>query len=121
MLNLLAMSACYSPAPGAPLGFELPVDLETGERRPEVWSRWLAFDPVVAAESHAEALRSLELLYLEAGTRDEFHLQFGARQVVDALRGHGVEVEHQEFDGGHMGVSYRYDSSLPLITAALSR
>ena len=29
-------------------------------------------------------------------------------------------LQHEEFDDGHMGVSYRYDASLPLITRALS-
>lgn len=119
VLNLLAMSACYSPAPGAPLGFELPVDLETGERRPEVWSRWLAFDPVVAAESHAEALRSLELLYLEAGTRDEFHLQFSLRILTRKLRELEIPFEHEEFEGGHFGLDRRYTTVLPRLIQAL--
>ena len=32
ILNALAMAACYSPAPETGLGFELPIDLQTGEQ-----------------------------------------------------------------------------------------
>ena len=49
-LNLLAMSACYSPNPDVQLGFDLPIDPHTGARVSEVWERWLAFDPVCACE-----------------------------------------------------------------------
>jgi len=45
-LNIAAMAACYSPNPDAPLSFDLPFDLKTGELRPDVWARWTAWDPV---------------------------------------------------------------------------
>ena len=32
----------------------------------------------------------------------------------------GIPHEHQEYDDGHMGVSYRYDVSLPRLARALS-
>jgi hypothetical protein len=38
---------------------------------------------------------------------------------VAALRRHGVEVHHEEFDDGHMSITYRYDVSLPLLVRAL--
>lgn len=119
VLNLLAMSACYSPDPGSPLGFELPVDLETGARIERVWERWLAFDPVVACARHVDALRSLERLYLEAGTRDEFHLQFALRLLVRRLAELGVPHEHVEFEGGHFGLDARYPVVLARLIEAL--
>lgn len=119
VLNMLAMSACYSPDPKSPLGFELPVDLETGARIQRVWERWLAFDPVVACADHADALRSLELLYLEAGTRDEFNLQFALRVFVRRLGELGIPCEHVEFDGGHFGLDARYPIVLARLIAAL--
>ena len=45
-LNIIGMSACYSPNPNAEIGFDLPFDLETGEMRGEIWQKWLAHDPV---------------------------------------------------------------------------
>lgn len=118
-LNLLAMSACYSPDPDAPLGFALPVDLETGERIEAVWRRWLAFDPVVACEGHADALRSLRLLHLEAGRRDEFHLQFSLRILARRLSDLDIPHEHVEHEGGHFGLDARVPGVLGRVLAAL--
>lgn len=113
VLNTVAMAACYS-------GGELPFDLETGARREEVWERWLAFDPVVACERHADALRGLDLLYLEAGKADEFHLQFGLRVLTRRLTTLGIPHEHVEFEGGHFGLNARYPQVLCRVTEALT-
>jgi poly(3-hydroxybutyrate) depolymerase len=126
-MNVVAMAAAYSPDPeeNPPFGIALPIEAHSGRLRPDVWARWLAFDPVTRAEaggaSGGAALRDLSLVYLDAGLRDEYHLQYGTRQLVAALREKGVVVHHEEFDDGHMGVSYRYEASLPLMTRALVR
>ena len=121
MLNVIAMSACYSPNPASPYGFDLPMDVETGARRADVWQRWLAFDPVHAAARHTAALCELDLLYLEAGMRDEFHLQLGLRVLVRELERLGVPCEHVEHEGGHFGLDARYHAVLPKLVAAISR
>lgn len=120
-MNVVAMAAAYSPRAGAPLGLELPFEPRTGRLRPEVWARWTAHDPVDVVPRLGQRLADYRLVYLDAGRRDEFHLQYGARQVADALRVAGVRVHHEEFDDGHMGISYRYETSLPLLTHALAR
>ncbi len=120
LLNTLAMSACYSPNPTAPHGFDLPFDLETGELREEVWARWLEWDPVYLVDKHLDALRSLRLIYLDAGLRDEFNLQFGARIFSRRLHERGIAYIHEEFEDGHMNVQYRYDNSLKAISQALA-
>ncbi len=112
-LNLLAMAACYSPNPDSPLGFDLPIDLHTGVRKDDVWQRWLQFDPVVACSTRPEGLRQLKGLYLEAGKRDEFHLQFSLRILVQALDRLGIAHDHVEFDGGHFGMDARFETVLP--------
>jgi len=120
-LNILAMAAAYSPNPAArPFGVDLPCDLETGEFRDDVWRRWLAHDPLVMLEAHAEALRSLRLLYFDCGTRDEFHLHHGARRLQRRLAALGIAHEYEEFDDGHMNVPYRFDVSLPKLVRALT-
>jgi enterochelin esterase family protein len=119
VLNMIAMAACYSPNPEAPLGIDLPCDLESGAFREEVWRRWLAWDPLQMLEAHADALRSMRLVYLDCGIRDEWHLHHGARLFSRRLRQLGIDHEHQEFDDGHRDVGYRYDVSLPKIAAAL--
>jgi S-formylglutathione hydrolase FrmB len=119
VLNIVAMAACYAPNPAAPHGFDMPFDLETGELRPEVWARWLEWDPVEMVERYAAALGSLRLLYLEAGLRDEYNLQYGARIFCKRLQARGIQYTHQEFPDGHMNVQYRYDVSLKAISEAM--
>ena len=120
VLNILAMAACYSPNPSAPLGIDLPVKLPSGEIRGDVWKRWEANDPVHMAREHADALRSLKKIYLDAGTRDEFNLHIGARVFAARLDELGVTYTHEEFDDTHMGITYRYDRSFSELAKALT-
>ena len=119
-INILAMAAAYSPNPIAqPLPIDFPFDLETCELKPDVWARWLECDPVQLVERYADDLKQLHLLFIDCGARDEFNLHFGARTLVKKLNVLGVPHEYEEFDDGHMNVSYRYEVSLPKIVAAL--
>jgi poly(3-hydroxybutyrate) depolymerase len=115
VLNILAMAAAYSPDAAAPLGAALPFEMPTGRLRPKVWARWLEADPVQFVPRALDAYRRLATIFIDCGSRDEYHLRWGARQVAEALRAGGVEVVHEEFDDGHMGINYRYDRSLRLL------
>jgi enterochelin esterase family protein len=120
-LNILAMAAAYSPEPGAaPFGFDLPCDLATGEFREDVWKRWRAWDPLHMLDAHADALRSLALLYFDCGNADEFHLHHGARAFARRLETLAIRHHYEEFTDGHMNVTYRYEVSLPLLHRALA-
>jgi enterochelin esterase-like enzyme len=112
-LNAIGMSVCYSPNG---TDFDLPFDLETGELRPEIWAKWLAHDPVRLVESAVENLKSLKLLFIDAGTSDEYYLDLGARILCERLKAHGISYIHEEFDGGHQSISYRQNRSLELIS-----
>jgi len=119
-LNILAMAACYSPNPDTqPFGIDLPCDLETGAFRADVWERWLAWDPLRMLARHAEALRSMKLLYLDCGIKDEWNLHLGMRLFARELDHLGIRHEKEEFDDGHMNVQYRYDVSLPRLAKAI--
>jgi hypothetical protein len=119
-LNFLAMAAHYSPNPDSPhLGIDLPFDLETGEFRWDVWHRWMEWDPVRLVERYADNLRMLRLIYVDCGTKDEFALHWGARALVTRMRHCGLAPVYEEFEDGHMSISYRYDVSLPLLVRAL--
>jgi hypothetical protein len=98
---------------------ELPFDPRTALLIPEKWARWLAHDPVVRADTSPQGLADARLVFLDAGKSDEYGLQFGARLLAERLVRSGVVVDHEEFEGGHMGTAYRYDVSLPKIIAAL--
>ncbi|MBI2931535.1 MAG: esterase [Planctomycetes bacterium] len=121
VVNTIAMAACYSPNPRRPVGFDLPFDPKTGELRPAVWRRWLAHDPVERVDRYARVLRRMRLLFFDCGTRDEFHLHYGARILSQRLRARGIRHIHEEFDDGHMNVQYRFDRSLVLLSRAISR
>lgn len=123
LLDILAMSAAYSPDPSkpAPENMRLPFDPKTAELDEEVWSEWLRFDPVrmVEEERHRLALRRLRLLFLDCGTMDEYNLQFGLRIMTRELRRHAVPHRHEEFPDSHGGTAYRYGVSLPALALAL--
>jgi len=120
-MMVLALAACYSPNPERPpVLADLPVDLRTAELVPDVWERWLEHDPVRRVAHQAEALASLRLLALDAGRRDEYHLQFGMRILARELDVAGVHHELEEFDDGHRGIGYRQENALLRIGAALS-
>jgi len=121
VINTVAMAAAYSPAPGRPLGLELPFELETGRMREDVWARWLARDPVRFIPARMDAVRTLHSFFLDCGTRDEFHLRWGARMVARELQSAGVNHVHEEFEDGHMGINYRYDRSLGYLVPRLAR
>ncbi|HZL86155.1 MAG TPA: alpha/beta hydrolase-fold protein [Candidatus Krumholzibacteria bacterium] len=120
-MNILAMSACYSPRPGAPLGIAWPVDLATGEPDRRVWERWLRSDPLRMLSQHAGALRRLRFLFLDCGTRDEFGLLWGARRMHAELRRRRIRHVYEEFGDGHMNTSYRLERSLPRLSRALRK
>jgi len=120
VLNILGMAAAYSPNPKTvPFGIDLPCDVQTGAFRDDVWARWLAWDPLTMLDERADALKSLKLLFIDCGVRDEWHLHIGARMFARRLEEMGIAHEHEEFDDGHMNVSYRYDVSLPKLAVAL--
>jgi hypothetical protein len=120
-LDAMAMSSCYSPNPDSELGFDLPVDTETGEPIDEVWDRWVVHDPLnlVLEESNASALRELKLLFLDAGECDEFALQWGLRRLIPRLEKMDIAHRAEFFDGGHFNTDHRYETSLLLLLSEL--
>jgi S-formylglutathione hydrolase FrmB len=112
-INTIGMAACYSPNG---TNFDLPFDLETAEIRDDIWQKWLKHDPVRLVEKHVENLKSLKLFFLDAGTKDEFALDIGARILSKKLSEFDIPHIHEEFDDGHFSIGYRYDRSLELIS-----
>jgi S-formylglutathione hydrolase FrmB len=102
----------------------LPFD-ETGALVPDVWARWLAWDPVLMAGQphYAEALRSLSGIWIDAGRSDEYYLDLGATAFRRALTGAGVaddRVHFELFDGRHGAIEYRYPLSLAWLCERIS-
>ena len=120
-LNVYCMAACYSPDDANPGKVVLPFDIDTGRLNDEVWQRWLSWDPVRMVASHLDALGRMELIYIEAGTKDEWFLDLGAKAFAKELDAAGIEYEIEFFEDGHGGLQYRYPSAIRRLAEALSR
>lgn len=120
-VNTVGMAAAYSPNPRAKAGFDVPFDEKTGLLREDVWQRWLEWDPVHMLDRYADNLKQLDTLFLDCGTRDEFNLHHGMRIFSAKAKALGVAHRVEEFDDGHMSISYRNDRSLEVISTAFRR
>ena len=117
----LGVSACFSPGTdGVP---QLPVDTATGEIREDIWRKWLAWDPVRMIPDHAEQLRSLRGIWIDAGSADEFFLDLGAKAMRRALLEIGLPDAPLHFDivqgADHEAIGRRQISSLCWLTGKL--
>ena len=118
-LMMVAMAASYDPAPSAPNGFKVPLDLETGEFIESRWKRWLAHDPIFLVKQYRRQLRSLKGIFIDCGWRDQYQIQYGSRILSRELDKHGIKHTYQEFDGTHSGIDHRMNVSLPFLYRAL--
>jgi hypothetical protein len=115
----LCMAASYDPDPAAPNGFRLPFNLETGEALPERWKKWRDNDPVNMVAKYRRNLASLRGVYVDCGSRDQYHIHYGSRILSKRLHEAGIEHLYEEFDDNHSDVDYRMDVSLPFLYRAL--
>jgi len=100
---------------------ELPFDPTSGVLRPEVWQRWLDWDPVRMVPAYADALRGLRAVWIDAGKSDDWYLDLGAEAFRQALAGIGVTDVHFElFEATHAGIDYRYPLSLRYLAGRLT-
>ena len=85
----------------------------------DVWAQWLEKDPVRMAPRHADALRSMRRIYLDAGKEDEWFLDLGAQAFSAELDKLGVEHTLELFSGKHGGMTYRYPGAIRELVLAL--
>ena len=93
--------------------------IATGRLIDDVWAQWLDWDPVRMAPRHADALRSMRRVYLDAGKGDEWFLDLGAQAFAAELDKLGVEHTLELFDGKHGGITYRYPGAIRELVLAL--
>ena len=120
LLNVWCMAACYSADPDGTV--RLPFEPLTGRLLPEVWDRWLAWDPVRMASGRADALRGLRAIWIDAGKRDDFYLDLGAdafRAELVRLGVAGDRVRYELFDGTHAGIDWRYPEAIGWLAGRL--
>jgi pimeloyl-ACP methyl ester carboxylesterase len=120
-LSTYAMAAAYSPDPDRPGAVRLPFEIETGRLIDDVWEQWLSWDPVRMVSHHADALRGMRRIYLDAGRADEYFLDLGAQAVAAELERIGASYTFELFDGRHGGISYRYPGAIRELVLSLNR
>lgn len=121
LVNEWAMAACYSTDADGTV--RLPFEPATGRLVPEHWERWLAWDPVRMVPSHAEAVRGLRAVWIDAGRSDEYYLDLGAEAFRRALAEAGVAddvVRFELFDGRHGGIDWRYPEAIGWLAERLA-
>jgi len=118
--EIYGYACAYSPDPDRPGHALLPFELSTGRLVDEVWAQWLRCDPVRMAPTHADALRSLRRIYLDAGRGDEYYLDLGAEAFAEELTTLDVEYTLELFDGKHGGITYRYPGAIRELVLSLT-
>jgi S-formylglutathione hydrolase FrmB len=117
--EMYGYACAYTPDPARPGEALLPFEISTGRLVEEVWQQWLALDPVRMAPLHADALRSMRRIYLDAGRQDEYFLDLGAQAFSDELTKLGVDHTLELFQGKHGGIDYRYPGAIRELVSAL--
>lgn len=108
---LLTLSAapCYAPnLKASPLFGDLYFDLKTGVIIPEVFEKYLAWDPVRCVDSHKKSAQELKFVLLESGLQDEYGLHLGHRLIAEKLTRLKIPHEVVEYPGGHSGHHHRF-------------
>ncbi len=121
VLDIYAMAACY--AADADGSVQLPFDPADGRLIPETWDRFLAWDPVRMVPGHAEALRSMRGIWIDAGRSDDFFLDLGAEAFRRELERIGVAppvVHFELFEGTHAGIDWRYPLAIAWLAARIA-
>jgi enterochelin esterase-like enzyme len=118
--SLYAYAVAYTPDPDRPGRALLPFDTATGRVIDEIWQQWLELDPVRMAAGHADALRSMRRIYLDAGKSDEWFLDLGAQAFAAELSKLGVDHTLELFEGKHGGIAYRYPRAIRELILALT-
>ena len=123
LLEFYGYAACYSPDPRPP-----------GQARCCRWTSPRAAWSRTSGRSgwrrtrcgwrptHADALRSMRRIYLDAGRSDEYYLDLGATAFAAELDKLGVAHTLELFDGKHARLTYRYPGAIrELVTLARER
>lgn len=121
MLNVWCMAACYSADADGTV--RLPFDPLTGRLLPDIWDRWLAWDPVRMAPDHADALRGLRGIWIDSGRSDDYYLDLGAeafRAELVALGLSDARLRFELFDGTHAGIEWRYPEAIGWLAERLA-
>ena len=112
LINAVAMALCYAgetPEGDADRSLTtlFPIDLNSGKVDFARFGKIKEYDPIVFLGARALAVQELNGIFIDVGTRDQFHLQYGARQIRDVLLEQSAPLSYSEFEGNHFDISER--------------
>ncbi|EQD59413.1 esterase, partial [mine drainage metagenome] len=102
------------------MGVSLPFNFENGDFRPEVWAIWQKDDPAKNVRNFTRQLESMNAIFIDAGTMDEFSAIWGSRAISNQLKNSKINHTYEEFEDGHFGINYRFERSLPVLAQSLA-
>tara|TARA_B100000749_G_scaffold280771_1_gene278598 strand:+ start:87100 stop:88002 length:903 start_codon:yes stop_codon:yes gene_type:complete len=112
ILNAIGMGTCYAPDPKKKGEVRWPIDSESGLVVNGTWKQWLKHDPIHFLKARKKNVLQLRGVYLDVGDKDQYHLQYGTRQIRDALVAMGAKVKYSEFKGNHFDIGDRRPAAL---------
>lgn len=120
-LVLLGAAASYSPEKSSKVGFKMPFDLYTGKINENIWAKWIEMDLINLVENLGGNLRSLKMVFIDCGNRDQYGSHLGARQLSSLLNKKNINHIYEEFNGTHTDIEYRYEYSMPKLVNAMQK
>ena len=118
--EIYGYACAYSPDPDRPGHALLPFEREDRAHHRRDLGAVASYDPVRMAPTHADALRSMRRIYLDAGRSDEYYLDLGAEAFAEELTKLDVEHTLELFDGKHGGITYRYPGAIRELVLSLT-
>ena len=97
-----AMGAAFTPNLNNPPFFvDLSFEYPSGKIIEPIWSRFMEHDPVTMLETYADNLASLNGIYFDVGSKDEWGAVPLNELFHQALVTRGIEHTYEVFEGGH--------------------
>lgn len=118
-MNMIAMSAFYSPEISTDLRFELPFDTIDFNFSQRVWEKWIEHDPLRTIENNLANLKGKTIIF-QVGKYDEFSMNIGMSGLSKILKRNKISHEFIEYDAGHLGTDYFYRDSIPKLLKGLN-
>lgn len=112
----LSLAPCYAPNPTkGPLFGDVFFDLRDGQIIPEIWQKYLQWDPIHLVHRHKTTAQKLKFIHLECGLQDEYGMLWGHRRLAKELGSLGISYQIDEYPGTHSGHNHRYTSRIKLM------
>ncbi|MDP6870514.1 MAG: alpha/beta hydrolase-fold protein [Candidatus Poseidoniaceae archaeon] len=80
------------------------------------WAHWAKWDPLNLIEMYHD----LPPTWIDVGNCDQYHIQYGLRQLHAKMNELNIEHEWEEFPGTHSGIDHRLNLSLPWLYSIIT-